>query len=73
VSADLPGVLPPVRIPKDWKERADLANFAGLSDDERAALDAWCALEQREYEARLRRAMERDGDLPMASASDEKA
>lgn len=32
----------PVLIPRDPEKRAALANFAGLTDEERAALDQWC-------------------------------
>lgn len=31
-----------VRIPRDPAKRAALAKLAGLTDEERAALDQWC-------------------------------
>lgn len=55
----------PLRIPKDPTERAKLYSFAGLSSEERHALDVWCATQQREYENRVRRALERLADEPM--------
>jgi hypothetical protein len=55
-----------VRIPKDPEARARLAQMAGLTDEERLALDQWCDQQQTEYEARLRRAIEEVGDTPMA-------
>lgn len=36
-----------VRIPADPKKRAELMDFAGLTDEERAAIDQWCYDEQR--------------------------
>lgn len=41
-----------VRIPKDPEARARLAEFAGLTAEERLALDLWCAEQQRENDAR---------------------
>jgi hypothetical protein len=32
----------PIPIPRDPKKRAALAKMAGLTDEERAALDQWC-------------------------------
>jgi hypothetical protein len=55
-----------VLIPKDPEKRAALAQMAGLTDEERLALDKWCAAEQRQYESRRRAAMERLADTPMA-------
>lgn len=46
-------VIGPLHVPKA------LYSFAGLSTEERHAMDVWCATQQREYENRLRRAMER--------------
>jgi hypothetical protein len=37
-----------IRIPKDPVKRAALAKFAGLTDDERHALDHWCFLQEME-------------------------
>ena len=47
---------------------ADLLSVGptGLTDEERLAIDQWCDQQQTEYEARLRRGMERLGDAPMA-------
>jgi hypothetical protein len=56
-----------VRIPKDPDVRARLAQFAGLTPEERLALDLWCAEQQRESDARARRGAERSGDSPMAA------
>lgn len=33
-------------IPRDPEKRAALAKMAGLTDEERAALDQWCSLEK---------------------------
>lgn len=60
----------PVRIPKDPEARARLAQMAGLTDEERLALDQWCAQQQAEYEARLRHATEHLGDTPMAAETE---
>jgi hypothetical protein len=59
----------PVRIPRDLAKRRDMYEFAGLTDAERLAIDKWCAAEQRAYEARLRRAMEKHDDDPTAAAA----
>lgn len=58
-------VIGPLRIPKDPTKRADLYSFAGLTSEERHAMDVWCFTQQREYEARVRRALERLADEPM--------
>ncbi len=52
----------PVIIPKDPEARARLAKMAGLSDEERAAIDEWCHLQAIENEARQRRGLEAHGD-----------
>lgn len=58
----------PVRIPipKDPEARARLAQMAGLTEEERLALDQWCAEQARENDARRRRGLEAMGDEPMA-------
>lgn len=38
----------PVLIPRDPKKRAELADLAGLTDEERAAIDQWCYDQERE-------------------------
>jgi hypothetical protein len=43
--ADPPALAAPdpaVLIPRDPAKRAALAKFAGLTDEERAAIDQWC-------------------------------
>lgn len=54
-----------VRIPKDPEARARLARMAGLTDEERAALDEWCAIQAREDDAKRRRGLEQHGQDPM--------
>jgi len=56
-----------VRIPRDVIKRRELYEAAGLTDEERRAIDEWCAAEQRAYETRLRRALEDHADDPMAA------
>lgn len=48
-------VLPPVRIPKDPVLRRLLADMAGLTEQERQAIDQWCFLQEERYRARLAR------------------
>ena len=60
-----------VRIPKDPEARARLAQMAGLTDEERLAIDQWCEMQQREYESRLRSGLEREGDRPMGGDDDD--
>jgi hypothetical protein len=63
----------PVRIPADPVARANLAQMAGLSDDERHALDQWVALQADEDRRRARRGAEANADTPMGSGElDEK-
>ena len=54
-----------VSIPADPDERRKLAEFAGLTEAERQALDEWCALQAAEREAQRRRALERSADWGM--------
>jgi hypothetical protein len=54
-------------IPKDPETRRRLANFAGLTAEERLALDQWCAEQARENDARRRRGLEAHADEPMAA------
>lgn len=54
------------RIPKDAEKRAALAQMAGLTDEERLALDQWCDQQAQEDAAATRRGLERLGDTPMA-------
>jgi hypothetical protein len=60
-----------VRIPKDPAVRAALAKFAGLTDEEAAALDQWCAAQARENAAAQRRGLESVGDTAMAARATE--
>ena len=55
----------PVRIPSDPDERAALAQMAGLTDDERRALDQWCHLMAAERAAQHRRALEKSSEWTM--------
>lgn len=54
------------RIPKDPAARAALAEMAGLTKAERAALDQWCHLMAIERTAQQRRALEQSSEWPMA-------
>jgi hypothetical protein len=56
-----------VRIPKDPVARAKLAQMAGLTDEERLAIDQWCAEQAREDDARRRRGLEKHGNDVMAA------
>lgn len=44
-----------LRIPKDPEKRAALARMAGLTEEEKLAIDKWCDLQAREDERRARR------------------
>lgn len=54
-----------VRIPKDPAKRAALAEMAGLTADERRALDQWCHLMAIERAAQRRRALEQSSEWAM--------
>ena len=54
-----------VVIPSDPDERERLANFAGLTDEERHALDQWCYQQAEENRRRTRRGLEQHGDRSM--------
>lgn len=54
-----------VRIPADPTRRKELAEMAGLTDEERHALDLWCAEQAREDATRRRRGMEQHGEDAM--------
>lgn len=58
-----------VRIPRDPEGRAALARMAGLTEGEEAALNAWCAEQAREDDARRRRGLERSGNQRLGDAS----
>jgi hypothetical protein len=51
-----------VPIPKDQAARERLANMAGLTDEERKALDAWCYEQAEEDRRRQRRGLEKHGN-----------
>jgi hypothetical protein len=51
-----------VPIPKDQAARERLANMAGLTDEERKALDAWCYEQAEEDRRRQRRGLEEHGN-----------
>lgn len=55
----------PVRIPRDKAKRDRLAQMAGLTAEERLALDRWCNEQATEDERRRRRGLERLGDDPV--------
>lgn len=55
-----------VLIPKDPEQRARLAQMAGLSDEERRAINEWCHLQAVENETHTRRGLEAHGDNVMA-------
>lgn len=59
----------PVRIPKDKAARDRLANMAGLTDEERAALDAWCYEQAEEDRRRQRRGLEEHGNDVLGGCS----
>lgn len=59
--------MKPVLIPKDKAARAHLAQMAGLTEDERLALDQWCDEQATQDERRSRVGLERIGDAPMAT------
>lgn len=58
--------MKPVPIPKDLVKRAELAEMAGLTEEERLAIDVWCYQQEVEYRNRLRQAenrhLTREGD-----------
>lgn len=62
-----------VLIPKHLEARARLAQMAGLTDEERLAIDKWCAMKADEDAAKRRRGLEREGDRPMGGRSDNPA
>lgn len=66
------GDEPTIPIPKDPVARGRLADMAGLTDEERLAIDKWCDLQATENEARARRGLEagfaRAGDGAWASS-----
>ena len=51
----------PIWIPRDPERRRQLAEMAGLTDEERLALDKWCDLQATEDDASRRRGWEREG------------
>jgi len=53
-----------VRIPAAPDERAALAKFAGLSDEERAALDQWCHDQEAERRRGVMTTAEAEGARP---------
>lgn len=55
-----------VRIPKDLAKRKELMEFAGLTAEERHAIDLWCAEQARENDRRQRRGWEQHANEPMA-------
>lgn len=52
-------LVKPVPIPKDLTKRAELAELAGLTEEEWLAIDRWCYQQEIEYRERLARAANR--------------
>jgi hypothetical protein len=58
-----------VRIPRDPKKRAALAKFAGLTDEERAAIDWWCCIEEQKRQRGVLMYETEAGDSPTPNAT----
>jgi hypothetical protein len=55
-----------VLIPKDPERRRQLMEMAGLTEEERQAIEWWCAEQARENDRRRRRGLEVHGEDPMS-------